>query len=172
MAEVELQNVLADVRRGIWIPPTPNPLPAVEIDPTFWQFASEWFEATRANWSENTMKDYRWQLDHLLPFFHAHKLSEISVAEVDRFTQAKLREGRLGPASINKALTRLGQILERAVEYEIIARNPVRIGKRKLKVPRYERDYLDNATTSSRCSTPPLSLTVEHAPTVRERGGC
>ncbi len=61
---------------------------------------------------------------------------------MDRFSQAKLREGDLGPASINKLLTRLGQILERAVEYELIARNPAKVDKRKLKVPRYERGWV------------------------------
>ena len=101
-AEQELQNILADVRRGIWMPPEPEPVPAADADPTFWEFASEWFEAKRGNWSDNTVKDYRWQLDHLLRFFHAHRLSDITVAEVDRFSQTKLREAELGPESINK----------------------------------------------------------------------
>ena len=147
-AEQELQNILADVRRGIWKPPAPEPVPVPDIDadPTFWQFASDWFEANRASWAENTVKDYRWQVcDHLLPFFAHHRLSQITVAEVDRYSQSKLRHSSLGPESINKTLTRLGQILEVAVEYELIAKNSVRIGKRKLKVSRYERGYLDNA---------------------------
>ncbi|MGI8557555.1 MAG: tyrosine-type recombinase/integrase [Solirubrobacteraceae bacterium] len=145
LAEQHAQNLVADARRGLWHPIKPEPVPDVDPDPSFWQFASDWFEATRSGLAENTVKDYRWQLDHLLVFFHAHALSEISVAEVDRFTHSKLRQATLGPASVNKLLTRLGQILEVAVEYELITRNPVRVGKRKVKVPRFERDYLDNA---------------------------
>ena len=145
-AEQELQNILADLRRGIWKAPVPEVVPDSDTDPSFWSFASEWFEGHRANWAENTIKDYRWQVcDHLLPFFAHHRLSQITVAEVDRYSHTKLREGNLGPESINKTLTRLGQILEVAVEYSLIERNPVRIGKRKLKVSRYERGYLDNA---------------------------
>lgn len=144
-AEHEPQNMLADVRRGVWKPPVREPAPEIDQDPLFWAFASAWFEANRASWAEHTVKDYRWQLDHLLPFFHGHALSQITVAEVDRYTQSKVRDSHLGAASINKTLARLGQILEVGVEYELIARNPVKVGKRKLKAARYERGYLDDA---------------------------
>src|SRR5947207_3025414 len=43
-AEAELENVLADVRRGIW--QAPRVAPAVEPPravPTFHEFASEWY---------------------------------------------------------------------------------------------------------------------------------
>ena len=119
--------------------------------------------------------DYEWQLTHhLLPFFAGHRLSQITIAEVDRYRHAQVREAERrraalaawqkrcdtlpdraprprhpGPAlsatSINKTITRLGQILEQAVEYELIARNPARIGKRKLKTSRARRAYLDDA---------------------------
>lgn len=41
-AEVELQNVLADVRRGIWRPPEPESEPQPDKDPTFHEFASQY----------------------------------------------------------------------------------------------------------------------------------
>jgi hypothetical protein len=87
----------------------------------------------------------------LLPFFAKHRLSDITVEEVDRYRRAKVREreqlavsprhidvtdkrGRrvrvrvrpLSNAIINKTLTRLAQILEEAVEYGYIDRNPAR----------------------------------------------
>ena len=41
-------------------------------EPTFHEFPSEWFEANKGEWRENTRLDYEWQLTHhLLPFFRA-----------------------------------------------------------------------------------------------------
>src|SRR5688572_14673638 len=55
-AEVELENVLADVRRGIWQPPAPEPELGVEAkqEPDFHRFASDWVETWRHEWSERT----------------------------------------------------------------------------------------------------------------------
>ena len=147
-AEEELQNVLADVRRGIWVPPRREPPPTHEpqSEPTFHEFASQWFESHAPEWRESTRLDYRWQLElHLLPFFARHRLSEITVEEVDRFRAEKVREGRLSPTSINKLLTRLAQVLELAVEYELIARNSARGGRRRLRAPAPRRTFLDRA---------------------------
>jgi integrase len=93
-AEVELQNVLADVRRGIWQPPRQDAAPAAERrDPTFHEFASEWYEAKALGLAKNTTEDYRVRLsNHLLPFFARHRLSEITVEEVDRYRRSKERE--------------------------------------------------------------------------------
>ncbi len=42
-----------------------------------------------------TIADYTWQLsNHLLPFFHRHRLPQITVAEVDRYRDFKVREQR------------------------------------------------------------------------------
>src|ERR1700752_3196175 len=43
-AEEELQNVLADVRRGIWRPPASERGATARPDPTFHEFASEWLD--------------------------------------------------------------------------------------------------------------------------------
>ncbi len=133
-AETGLQNVLADVRRGRWQPPTPEPSALPPRDPTFHEFASQWFEAQRGALRPNTILDYEWQLsNHLLPFFQKHRLSQITVAEVDRYRHGKVRAGRLSATSINKTITRLGQILEVAVEYEILDRNPAKGKNRRVK---------------------------------------
>jgi integrase len=147
-AERELRGILADVERGTWQPPKPPPVVEVADDPTFHEFATDWFEASKGEWREATRLDYLWQLEmHLLPFFKDHRLSQITVAEVDRFRGAKVAAGKLGAASINKCITRLGQVLELAVERELIARNPAKVGgkRRKLKAPAPRRAYLDRA---------------------------
>jgi integrase len=149
-AEVELANVLADVRRGIWRPPEPEPAPEPPRDPTFHEFASEWFDAKRCELRPSTVAAYEWEITHiLLPFFHRHRLSQITVEQVDRYRQAMVREReqgrRLSNESINKSLTRLAQILEVAVEYDLIPRNPAAGKRRRLKVERPHRSYLDRS---------------------------
>ena len=47
-------------------------------------------EAKSLEVREATVLDYRWQLsNHLLPFFHAHRLPDITVAEVDRYRECR-----------------------------------------------------------------------------------
>jgi hypothetical protein len=136
-AEDELAATMAAVRAGTWEPPKPT-TPAQPRAPelTFHEFASEWFEANRRGWAERTVDDYRWALSyHLLPHFASYRLAAITVEEVDRYKAAKLREGKLGPAQINKTLKRLSQILEVAEEYGHITRNPAGGKRRRVKVP-------------------------------------
>ena len=45
--EIELQNILADIRRCIWKPPQLKPVAAPAKDPTFHEFSSQWFESRR-----------------------------------------------------------------------------------------------------------------------------
>ena len=137
----------ADVRRGLWRPPEPEPVvEEPRSEPSFHEFASEWFEANKGEWRESTRLDYRWQLSsHLLPFFAQHRLSAITVEEVDRYRHAKVREGKLSATSINKSITRLGQVLEVAVEYDLVPRNVARGKRRRVKATTPQRSYLDRA---------------------------
>jgi integrase len=143
-AETELTNVLADVRRGIWREPEPARTTEPTVEPTFHEFASEWLEARRPELSGRTYEDYKWSLTHhLLPFFKSHKLSEITVREVDRYKAAKMAEGALAPNTLNKTLTRLSQILGLAVEYELIPANPAAGKRRRVKGTRPRRPWAE-----------------------------
>lgn len=175
-AERELRHVIADIERGIWRAPHPEPASTLNADPSFHEFASEWFEATKGEWRQKTRLDYEWQLTrHLLPFFRDHALSEITAREVDRYRQAKVREGEaihtaaargrplieeyvdkrgqrrprprraLSATSINKTITRMGQILEVAVEYGLIDANAAKGRRRRLKTQRAIPVWLDRA---------------------------
>ena len=145
-AQDALQDELAKVQLGTWKAPEPEPAPTVESDPTFHDFASDWFNSYRAELRPTTQLDYEWQLsDHLLPFFKGHRLSQITIAEVDRYRAAKVKQGRLSATSINKTITRLGQILEVAVEYGLIERNPARGKRRRLKATKPAPVWLDSA---------------------------
>ena len=66
------------------------------VTPTFREFAAEWLDARSRELRETALADYSWQLtSHLLPFFHGHHLPRITVAEVDRYREAR---GPRGPA--------------------------------------------------------------------------
>lgn len=143
-AEAELRHTLADVEPGIWQPPeaTPEPIEP-RPEPTFHEFASEWLEAHRDELRDRTVDNYTWALaSHLLPYFRDHRLSEITVEEVDRYRAAKVREGRLSANSINGTLVRLAQILEVAVEYGRITSNPARGRRRRLRSTKPQHRWL------------------------------
>jgi integrase len=175
MAQRELAAVLRDVERGSWQPPSAAPPASSDPDPSFHAFASDWFAAKRGEIQPNTAASYRNDLvNHLLPFFKDHRLSEITVAEVDKYRQAKVaqaaelreipaderpllevldrrgrrhrrRERPLSPRSINMHLSLLAQILEVAVDRELIARNPAAGRRRRLKASRPRPVHLDSA---------------------------
>jgi integrase len=164
-AEAELQNVQADVRRGRWTPPSPNVALAPEPtdDPTFREFASEWFAMRESDdLAPSTLDAIRWRLtDVLLPHFQHHRLSQITAAEIDNYRTAEVRrrdrlaaardrgeeiESRpLANGAINRTIGLLAQILDVAVEYGHLPANPARGKRRKLKADRPQRAYLDSA---------------------------
>jgi integrase len=143
-AEEELAYTLAQVRRGEW---EPYAEPAAErVMPTFREFASDWIADREGELRQTTMDTYRWELtNHLLPFFHGVRVDEITVEQVDRYRQRKVSEGKLGATSINKTITRLGQVLDVAQERELIVQNPVRVNprNRKVKAVRPRRPWLE-----------------------------
>jgi integrase len=152
-AQTELQNILADVRRGIWRPPVAEIPQAPREMPTFHEFATAWFERQRVEGGRrgNGLSDtgtaaLRWVLsNHLLPAFASRRLDQITVEDVDRYRLAKVRAGKLGVASINKTLATLAAVLETAVEYELINRNPARGRRRRLPAVAPRRSWLDRA---------------------------
>ena len=112
--------------------------------PTFHEFASAWLRDGEPGWRPKTISDYRWALElHLLPYFARHRLADITIEEVDRYKAAKLREGKLAPNAINKTLTRLAQILEVAVEYGHIERNPAKGKRRRVKGTEPRRSWVE-----------------------------
>ena len=150
-AEEELANVIADVRRGTWQPP--SAVSAPKEAPTFHEFSSQWFADQKLEGGRRGkgltaagVADLRWRLEiHLLPFFAGKRLDEITVQDVDAYRRAKVREARIGTTSINKTLETLGAILEVAVEYEIIGRNVAKGKRRRLPAQKPQRSYLDRA---------------------------
>ncbi len=165
-AEHELANILADVRRGIWQPPRHAPAIRAPLEePTFHEYASEWFaQREQEGLKPKTITDLRWSLvKHLLPFFAEHRVSEITPREIRRYTQTKLaernaieearakatknskpfRERSLSNGSINHTLRHLAQVLEVAVDDELLSSNPASGNRRRLKAAKPARPWVE-----------------------------
>ena len=176
MAERELAVVLRDVDLGTWRPQRPDPAPVTEVDPTFHEFASDWYATKELEVEPNTANHYRNDLtNHLLPFFKRHYLSQITVAEVDRYRQSKVREAAqitaaaesgkpmmisyvdrlsrsyrrrarpLSARSINMHIDLLAQILAVAVDHGRLESNPAVGKRRRMKVSKPRPVHLDSA---------------------------
>jgi integrase len=142
-AERELAFVMEQIRRGEWVPRVEQKASA-EV-PNFHAFSSDWMARREAEaLRPRTIEHLRWTLTHhLLPSFARDRLDAITVERVDRFVQAKLREGTLAPAQINRLVTTLATVLEDAVEYDLIARNPAKGRRRKLPTCKPVRAFLE-----------------------------
>lgn len=93
-AQEALGDRLAEVRLGTYVPPRPAIRTAQEgAAPTFHEFASQWFAQVEPELRESTGDAIRWRLSFvLLPFWQHHRLSDITIAEVDRYRAAKVQE--------------------------------------------------------------------------------
>ncbi len=172
-AEIELANVMADVRRGTWIPPDRNKRTRAQAgegpnEPTFHEFASAWHADRKGEITPAGHEYEEWALRyHLLPYFANWRLSEIDIPAVDDYRRYKVKQGEqraaaiaagklargqngcalkpLSPASINKTINVLHAILELAVEYGHTTSNPAAGRRRRLKLPAKRPVHLDTA---------------------------
>jgi integrase len=152
-AEAALRHVLADVERRIWQPPIPEPVEETREVPSFHRFATDWLERAvveggrrGGGLTANGKEDLEWRLsNHLLKAFASKRVDAITIEDVDRFRLTKVKEGKLSPSSVNKLLSTLAAILEDAVEYELIDRNPAKGKRRRLAAAPVRRSYLDRA---------------------------
>jgi integrase len=173
-AETELANILADVRRGTWIPPDRNQHAGRQDDQaptrglTFHLFASSWHTDREGQVAQRTHEYEYWALHyHLLPYFANWPLGEIDIEAVDGYRRYKVQQaeqrrsmiesgkpacdvhGRvlrpLSASSINKTINILRAILALALEYGHIPSNPAAGKRRRLKPPASRPVHLDTA---------------------------
>jgi integrase len=172
-AEQELQDILADVRRGLWIPPDRRPgtrdgaAGDAEPAPLFGPFATDWLKARQTEVQPRTHEYLEWALSHLLPYFANWPLEQIDIEAVDAYRrhqteQAELRRRAiqrrkplrddrgqmfrpLSASSINKTIEVLQSILALAVEYGHLPANPAAGRRRRLKEPPRRPVHLDTA---------------------------
>jgi integrase len=110
-AQEKLDDILAEVQLGIWIPPKKKrrrqPDADAATDPSdevvyFGPFALGLVESRRGQVSENTTAHEEWSLGHLLPFFGDWELREIDVTGVDDYREFKVRESEARARAIER----------------------------------------------------------------------
>lgn len=172
-AEEELANILADVRRGIWVPPDRNrrrrevQASRTDAPPMFGSFARNLVAARRGQVAERTIERQESLLGHVLPFFADWRLDEIDIEAIDAFRAHKVRQaetraqalergrpdrdslGRplrpLSPYSINNTIRFLRWVLSIALEYGHVSQNAAAGRRRLLKEGARRPVHLDTA---------------------------
>lgn len=172
-ADEELQNILADIRRGIWVPPQKRKArrgggaEETEHLPLFGPFATDLVAKRKGQVSESTTEGEEWALGHLMPYFGEWPLVEIDVEAVDDYRLSKVREsedraraierGRprlnawgqalrpLAPFTINQTIRYLRHFLATALEYDHVERNVAAGRRRLLREKKKPPVYLDSA---------------------------
>jgi integrase len=171
-ATIELENVLAKVKVGVWKKRKPAPRVEASRIPTFHEYASKWLENKKAGLlgdqpiGPHTEADYRSRLvNHILPFFGDHRINEITTEDCLEFKAYKLRESAelrraidagaelrdrrrrrvrpIGPATLRKLFACLTSILDEAVSDGYLSRNPARTRRMRIKVPKPRRTFLE-----------------------------
>ena len=90
----------------------------------------------------NTRLDYRWRIGHVLRHLAHDTTAELDTHRIDTFRGA-LEAASLSPRSVNMILDLVAQILDDAVAYELLAANPARDKRRRVKGPKPARTFLE-----------------------------
>jgi hypothetical protein len=141
-ARVELERIIGQVARGTWEPPSPSAPIELDRDETLHVTASRWWQRREGELAENTRLDYRWRLDHVLRHLARASTAELDAHRVDDFRQ-KLHARGLSARSVNMVLDVLAQVLDDAVEYGVLDANPARGRRRRMKVAKSRRTFLE-----------------------------
>jgi integrase len=143
-ARVELDRILQQVERGTWEPPSSSngSTNTVDAEETVHVTASRWWQRRKGELAPNTRLDYRWRLDHVLRHLAHDTTAKLDAHRVDTF-RAVLEGAGLSPRTVNMILDLLAQILDDAVEYELLTANPARGKRRRAKVPKPARSFLE-----------------------------
>jgi integrase len=112
-AQKKLDDTLAEVQLGIWIPPTKKRRRRTDADAPasdtsgdevvyFGPFAIDLVKSRKGQVSERTTSDEEWALGHLLPFFGDWPLPEIDTEAVDDYRAFKVQESEARARAIER----------------------------------------------------------------------
>lgn len=109
-AQEKLDDILAEVRLGIWIPPKKKRRRQADTDAPathdeivyFGPFALDLIDAREGQVSDNTTAHEKWALSHLLPFFGDWPLPEIDAEAIDDYRAFKVKEAAARARAIER----------------------------------------------------------------------
>lgn len=109
-AQDKLDDILAEVRLGIWIPPKKKHRRQADMDAPaahdevvyFGPFAIGLVEDREGQVSENTTAQEKWVLSHLLPFFGDWPLPDIDAEGIDDYRAFKVKESAARARAIER----------------------------------------------------------------------
>ena len=104
--------------------------------------------------ADTTLRGYRSNIEnHIIPALGNRKVGELTVAELDRFANAKLKEG-LAPSTVNRFRETLRSALSTAVRQDRLTRNVARygggVGTESPPVDRFSDDELARILEAAR----------------------
>ena len=136
LAQQALDEILADARRGALATQARTGVTFADVCDDF----LDWMEQDRQR-KRSTLNDYRSAVRrHFLPAFGNCSLEQVTPASIERWRRALVAEERLSNRSINKLLTILHGIFERARKRWGLSTNPVAEVE---KQPRKKRVSID-----------------------------
>lgn len=143
-AQAELDGILERIARGTWKPPKAETVAPSQPDDdeTVQVTISRWWAKRRAEIAGNTQADYMWRINHILVELGREATATINAMRVDEFRQ-KLGGKNLSPRSVNMVLDVLAQALDDAVDYKLLDANPARGKRRRMKVGKPTRTFLE-----------------------------
>lgn len=107
---------------------------------TFKKFANDFLNWYQVQNSQKSYEDYKSLFNFkLIPYFGNYYLTDINIELVERYKINRSKEVK--PASVNKDLTALKTLFNRAIDWNYASSNPLRKVK-KLKVPEKEFRFL------------------------------
>jgi integrase len=135
---------MRQIERGTREPPTRTEAAPNDLDhhEALRVTAYRWWQRRKTELADNTELDYKWRLDHALRHLGDLVTAELDARRVDDFRQQLVGRG-LSPRSVNMVLDLLAQILDDGVEYGLLDANPARGRRRRMKVPKSSRTFLE-----------------------------
>ncbi|MDQ3647206.1 MAG: site-specific integrase [Actinomycetota bacterium] len=143
-ARVELDLILDKIKRGTWEPPGKRREERDDLDPheTVRVSAYRWWQRRKTELVQKTRLDYQWRLNHLLRHLGDEETAGLDVRKVDDFRHKLVGRG-LSARSVNMVLDLLAQVLDDAVEYKVLDANVARGKRRRMKVAKSRRSFLE-----------------------------
>ncbi|WP_230321277.1 tyrosine-type recombinase/integrase [Planococcus salinarum] len=118
-AQIALSHALSQMNSGIYVEPS-NQLSEV--------YLRQWLEFKKSVIASSTYNTYKINLEkHIIPAIGTFPISKITPSQIQKFYQLLINEKQMNHNTIRKIHSILVNSFDRAVKYELIAKNPAKL---------------------------------------------